>query len=229
MNLFKNFVFNKFALTILLIFIGNIINLDKPSIDAKTMMDSEKILKINNIQLKKSEIILELNESVAFYIHKIAPKSKLLSTVIVNNSIKYNMDITFVMAQAMLESHFGTKGQAKKTNSVFNVGTYDNGKILCVYKNPNESVEPYMKLIKNHYLKNKTIDELLKDRNFKNLQGKRFASRITYEQQMRHLIKRIKRESDIYELQQKLIQENKNLAQLNTTYYGDTSTIKRKI
>ena len=34
---------------------------------------------------------------------------------------KYGLSIKFVLAQGQLESHFGTKGLARKTNSIFNV------------------------------------------------------------------------------------------------------------
>ena len=63
-----------------------------------------------------------------------------------------------------VESHYATKGTAKKTNSVFNVGAYDGHsarkqiKNGFGYDNPNDSIEPYLILITSNYLVNgKTV------------------------------------------------------------------------
>ena len=124
-----------------------------------------------------------INE-VQNYITQIAPTSNLRGYALVEECEKYNIDICFVLAQGEIESHFGTKGIASKLNSVFNVGIYD-GKTTEEIDNkykfdyPNESIEPYLKLLINRYLINKTEEDLMKK--FVDKDGKRYASNPNYE------------------------------------------------
>ena len=122
------------------------------------------------------------------------------------------MDIVFVLAQAELESCFGIAGIAKKTNSVWNVGSFDGRPSEYIIKNnlgyshPNNSIEPYINLIKTKYLsKNKTEKDLM--RNFVSNSGHRYASSRTYEQKL----------SKIYHK----INKNTNISQ----YYNDYKTL----
>lgn len=124
-----------------------------------------------------------INE-VQNYITQIAPTSNLRGYALVEECEKYNIDICFALAQGEIESHFGTKGIASKLNSVFNVGIYD-GKTTEEIDNkykfdyPNESIEPYLKLLINRYLINKTEEDLMKK--FVDKDGKRYASNPNYE------------------------------------------------
>lgn len=124
-----------------------------------------------------------INE-VQNYITLIAPTSNLRGYALVEECEKYNIDICFALAQGEIESHFGTKGIASKLNSVFNVGVYD-GKTTEEIDNkykfdyPNESIEPYLKLLINRYLINKTEEDLMKK--FVDKDGKRYASNPNYE------------------------------------------------
>ena len=124
-----------------------------------------------------------INE-VQNYITQIAPTSNLRGYALVEECEKYNIDICFVLAQGEIESHFGTKGIASKLNSVFNVGIYD-GKTTEEIDNkykfdyPNESIEPYLKLLIDRYLVNKTEDDLM--RKFVDINNKRYASNPNYE------------------------------------------------
>lgn len=126
----------------------------------------------------------QLTNEVQNYIDSIAPTSNLRGYAIVEECEKYNVDICFVLAQGEIESHFGTKGIAAKINSVFNVGVYDglsiaeiNKKYKCEY--PNESIEPYLKLLNERYLINKTEDDLMQ--NFVDINDNRYASNPNYE------------------------------------------------
>lgn len=126
----------------------------------------------------------QLVNEVQNYITTIAPTSNLRGYAIVEECEKYNIDICFVLAQGEIESHFGTKGIAAKINSVFNVGIYDglsvqeiSEKYKCNY--PNESIEPYLKLLNERYLVNKTEQDLMKK--FVDKDGKRYASNPNYE------------------------------------------------
>lgn len=154
----------------------------------------------------KEKFTDNLVQEVENYIIKMAPESKLSPDYLVSKCLEYDMDITFVLAQALLESHFGTKGVAARTNSVWNVGTYDNGKILYTYSHPNESLEPYLKLVSDKYLINvtskgdtiyKDLHHLVKDRGYKNFEGNRFASARGYENAMRKLLVQIGSETSI--------------------------------
>jgi len=104
-----------------------------------------------------------------------------------------NFNLAFTMAIANLESCFGQTPRAKRTNSVFSVGSYDNGKNVCTYSNPDESIVPFINLIKNDYLQNntKTLDDLLSPKSFVNMNGHRYAKRENYESQVRSIMNRI--------------------------------------
>jgi len=139
---------------------------------------------INIINIER-KIIYEVEKYINSYC---GDNSKITAEVIVKICKKYNIDIAFVLAQAQLESHFGTKGVASRTNSVFNVGTYDNGLILYTYEHPDESIEPYAILIKDDYLVNgKTIKDLMRDNGYVNYRGKRYASYRFYEKKLRNV------------------------------------------
>lgn len=104
---------------------------------------------------------------------------------IVNACETEDFDIPFVMAAAKLESCFGLSKRAKRTNSVFAVGCYDNGKDYRFYKSQDECILPYIKLLKEQYLVDgKTILDMLKPGCFVNLCGYRYASNENYERQM---------------------------------------------
>lgn len=160
-------------------------------------------LYVESIKMKmKTELVSEVDN----YIKKLAPSSTLTPEYLVDKCLEYKVDIIFVLSQALLESHFGTKGKASETNSVWNVGTYDNGQILYRYKTANESVEPYLKLITEKYLIHigaegdtiyKDLHHLVEDRGYTNYEGKRFATARGYEDGMRKLMVKIDMETSI--------------------------------
>lgn len=145
----------------------------------------------------------QLVNEVQNYITTIAPSSNLRGYAIVEECEEYNIDICFVLAQGEIESHFGTKGIAAKINSVFNVGIYDGlsiqeigEKYKCDY--PNESIEPYLKLLNERYLVNKTEQDLMKK--FVDKDGKRYASNPNYEIMVSERYKFITENTKIVEL-----------------------------
>lgn len=139
------------------------------------------------------------------YIDSVAPTSSLTGYAIVTNCEKYDLDIKFVLAQGQIESKFGTCGMASKTNSVFNVGAYDNktyeeinGKYK--YKHPDYSIEPYMQLLYREYITaTKTELDLMAKYVTKN--GQRYASNQDYEKQLLALYQAIDNTTNITELQ----------------------------
>jgi hypothetical protein len=105
---------------------------------------------------------------------------------------KNDFNLAFTMAVANLESCFGCTPRSKKENSVFSVGAYDNGKNVCSYASQDESIVPFINLIKNDYLVGeKTIDDLLVPNQFVNHIGLRYAKGAKYEGQVKSIMNRI--------------------------------------
>lgn len=118
--------------------------------------------------------------------------TKLNPRALVLASEEYSFDLPLLMAAAHLESCFGATNRAKRTNSVFSVGSYDNGKNVVTYSDPNESIDGYITLINNDYLINgKTINDLLKPGGFVNKNGHRYASKKNYEKLLRSIRNKI--------------------------------------
>lgn len=145
--------------------------------------------------LQQERAKCNLIDAVQSYIDSIAPMSGLEAIVLVDKCIEYNIDICFVLAQGQKESHFGTQGLARKTNSVWNVFAYDgldHDKICSKgkYKTANTSIEPYLELLQNRYLKDKTEYDLLDK--FVDKDGNRYASASNYESDLRNIYERIK-------------------------------------
>jgi len=147
----------------------------------------------------------ELAAEIDSYIKEIAPTSELSGDSVLANCKKYELEAAFVLAQGHIESHFGTRGVAARTNSVFNVGTFDNGVILYRYPDPNLSIKPYASLLVRKYLVNgKEERDLLKPRMFVNYKGKRYASLRVYEYRVRKVYEEIKATTKIDSLQKEI-------------------------
>lgn len=142
-----------------------------------------------------------LENHIHDYIDSVAPKSKLKARAIISSCEKYNVDICFVMAQGQLESHFGTTGLAKRTNSVWNV--IGNG-----YSDPNSSIEPYLELLTNKYLVNKSEHDLM--RRYVSIHGKRYAQASNYESKLKAIYTYIKYHTKIDNLYWKYLKSKKN-------------------
>jgi hypothetical protein len=134
----------------------------------------------------REELAIEIDN----YIDSVAPNSDISSLNLIDLCTKYNVDIRLPLVQGHIESHFGTKGTASKTNSIFNVGAFDGHDAKTQirngygYKHPDFSVEPYLKLLTTRYLVNgKTEEDLLEK--FVDRSGARYASSTNYEQLLR--------------------------------------------
>ena len=130
------------------------------------------------------------------YITGVAPSAEINPYILIDLCTEYNVDVAFVLAQGQIESHFATKGTARRTNSIFNVGAYDghSANRQCRngfgFEDPNDSIEPYLMLLTSDYLVNgKTINDLMK--NYVNKLGMRYASNLKYESQLRSVYNRI--------------------------------------
>lgn len=132
------------------------------------------------------------------YITSVAPKAEIDPYILIDLCNQYNIDVAFVLAQGQIESHYATKGTAKRTNSIFNVGAYDGHSAERQRRNgfgfedPNDSIEPYLILLTNDYLVNgKTIDDLMV--NYVNYLDMRYASNRKYESQIKSVYNKIYR------------------------------------
>ena len=139
-------------------------------------------------RLTSSYYLYKVNKKVKHLIDSIAPTSKLNSLPLIETVSKYNIDLAFVLAQGIIESHFGTQGLARRSNSVWNVYARDGysdeqiKKINGFYNHPDNSIVPYLELLTNKYLVDKPITALLE--NFVNVDGNRYASDDNYENKL---------------------------------------------
>lgn len=138
-----------------------------------------------NIELKLQQSKGLLVDEIDNYIKKVAPTSNINSRVLFELCDDYNIDVKFVLAQGHIESHFGTKGLALKTNSVFNVFAYDGKSYsqICKkgkYSHPDHSIKPYLELLVNDYMVDGKNEYDLLDE-FVNKNGDRYASATDYE------------------------------------------------
>lgn len=159
--------------------------------------------------LRYDSLKLQLSNEVDKYIAQVSGNTSALNgLVVVDRCIENDIDICFVLAQGEQESHFGTQGLARKTNSVFNVYAFDGHDYNAINKNgkynhPNDCVEPYIALLKRDYLVDgKTEYDML--HKFVNKNGARYASATTYEQSLTDKITKIKNNTEIDMLYQSL-------------------------
>jgi len=139
----------------------------------------------DNIELTYEGARAELVKTIDLVIREVAPTTCMNGLAILRGCEKYDVDLFFVLAQGQLESHYGTKGLAQKTNSVFNVFAYDGHNYDQItqkgkYEHPDLSIEPYLELISKCYLVNgKTEKDLMVE--YVNESGKRYATSELYE------------------------------------------------
>jgi uncharacterized FlgJ-related protein len=152
-------------------------------------VDANQQLLQQHYEVVTSELIFAVSDYIMMYNND----SELSAKLIVSLSDLYDINLKFILAQAHLESHFGTQGLAKHTNSIFNVGAYDDGQILHRYNHPNESIEPYLQLLRNNYLIDKSEEDLLEQ--FTDRNGSRYASSQQYEKDLSRIIRNIERKT----------------------------------
>lgn len=181
--------------------------------ELKTQINSlnTQLNELRKVQNKKLQIKDSLITEINNYINHIAPDNNLSGELLLNACLEYNIDIIFVLAQGQLESGFGTKGVATKTNSVWNVMSYDGRSSNYIiskghgYNDPNESITPYLKLLKNRYLTNgKTEKDLMN--NFMSDSGHRYASSTQYEYHLKSIYNKILNQTNINELMVEYLQ-----------------------
>ena len=124
---------------------------------------------------------------------------------VIDVSAKYGVPVEFILAQGRLESNFGTKGRAARTNNIYNVGNYTSGDTMrkdsAEQKEVSremsdwvEGLEVYARELQKNYMpKDGNWNKLLDDE-FVNKDGKRYAADSNYEKTLKSLV------SGIYKL-----------------------------
>lgn len=202
---YKSFLIKTIIVCGCLLLVGVVYTIFDRYLEERRLMNYPFEVMQHEAELAYNENKSLLVKEVKCYIDSVAPTSSLNGYAVVDYCEKYDLDVKFVLAQGQLESHFGTTGMAIKTNSVFNVGAYDkltieqvNGKYK--YKHPDHSIEPYMRLLYQSYIKgNKTELDLMA--NYVNKEGKRYSSNSNYEKDMLNLYTKIDKQTDISNLQ----------------------------
>lgn len=160
---------------------------------------------MKELHVKYQGVKSDLVDATQNYIDSIAPNSNLRALILVEKCEEYKIPITFVLAQGELESKFGTTGLAYRTNSIWNVGAYDNYDIKNIkikYENPNDSIEPYLSLLDSNYLNGKTVEDLFDS--FTDINGNRYATDKYYESKLKTIHNYILTNHNIDSLQARL-------------------------
>lgn len=109
----------------------------------------------------------------------------------VYQSTKKYVPPELALAQLALEGGLSKNPNAKpiRTNNPFNVGHYDNGRVVP-FRTKQEGINRYYELIANNYLNGgKTAAHLAQ--NFTNTQGNRYASAPDYESKLNQIMKEV--------------------------------------
>lgn len=199
-----NSIINSICLLVIAIFAILAFTWSMPKHEEQTGYDTATEY-IRELQTSYQGVKSDLVDLTQHYIDSVAPNSGLRALILVENCEKYGIPITFTLAQGEIESHFGTKGLAYRTNSVWNVGAYDGHNISDIshkYPNPNDSIEPYLSLLLSNYLPSKTVEDLLDS--FVDINGNRYASDKYYETKLSTKHQYIIDNYQIDELQERL-------------------------
>lgn len=150
----------------------------------------DSLMKMNKKDSLRNKLIDDVNIHISrnYRIH-----DSNLPMYLVDYSLKYNIDLCFMMAQTTIETGFGTAGAGRPSSrhSLFGV---------CKrYSNYNNAIEDYCKLLRRSYLgDSKTEHDLMK--NYVTLGGARYAGGRGYERDLSEEYKRIRNRTQIYEL-----------------------------
>lgn len=142
---------------------------------------------------KVEDVKSEINRVLKFH-NKTLEDIKFTPEHLVWLCYRHNFDLPLAIAQLQCESMYGTTPRAKKTNSIFSVGLYDNGKNHKTYDSQDSSIEPYIQIMKKDYLNDgtKSVDDILKPGKFVTEKyGKnkkmRYASDPNYERKLKSI------------------------------------------
>lgn len=156
-------------------------------------VDSTQVDSMNK-KIAQDSIRQELYKEVESYIRKYTTRfDKDITKHLVDECIINGIDICFCLAQAQIETNFGTAGIGNSRKSMYGV--------YRTYKSRNASTTDWINLIKKNYLgQKKTIHHLMK--NYVTLIGSyRYSSNKNYERDLKKTYTSIKNSTKIYKLQ----------------------------
>ena len=149
----------------------NLPNTDKEALLNAVMVDNQPSA-VDTVFMQKVEACKAYMEYALNNQGYTLESTELKPETLVRASMENSFDLPFLMAVAHQESCFGATPRAQRTNSVFSVGSYDNGKNVVTYSDPNESVYGYIDLLNSSYIVNgKSLFDLLKPGGFVNRIG----------------------------------------------------------
>lgn len=144
----------------------------------------------DSLEYKKLELVHHVNNHV---------NNLDMSHSIVDNALKHNIDICFMLAQSKIETNYGKSGIGKRKNSIFGI-------VSKSYNDFTESIKDYCEMLTRNYLVNgKTEQHLLSD--FVNKNGDRYAESREYEVHLYSEYHKIRSNSKIHKLQNDIILE----------------------
>lgn len=110
-----------------------------------------------------------------------------------------DIDLPLLLAAGWIETKMGTEGVcvSRGTNSMYSVGAWDDGTTRKFYDSKVDSMRHYAQIIKNDYLRGRDVETLLKDGNFVNKNGHRYASNPSYERDLRNTRNKILKNYEI--------------------------------
>lgn len=125
--------------------------------------------------------------------HKSAMSGKMMADAwyLIKQEYGVEVPLKLALAQAQMESMFGTSSLSCKTKNPYNI-VGKNGYVK--YNSVKDGVTAYYRIMATKYLKCKTVDNLLKD--FTNCKGHRYAEHEGYEKLISTQINYYKRRFD---------------------------------
>ena len=153
-------------------------------------------IKVSNNDLKDS-LKLEMIKEVTKHIKSKTSKShQFIPAYLVHAGLSNDIDICFIMAQAQIETCYGTMGAGRESSrrSMFGISNKN-------YKNYEDAINHYCEVLKIHYMvKGKTEHHLMVK--YVTAKGGRYAVNPRYEKELKLAYNSIKRSTKIYSLQQ---------------------------
>lgn len=159
----------------------------------------DSLQKINALNFKRDSIKQILIDEVDHYMRKITPRfNNQIPIELVNHSLKYGIDLSFMIAQTQIETTFGTAGAGRESSrrSLFGIA-------VRRYSSYQEAINDYCKLLKKSYLvRGRTERHLIK--NYVTGSGYRYAGARNYEVELTKTYKTIIKSTKIDNIQKEL-------------------------
>ena len=151
-------------------------NFNRFNIFNKDSIKNDSINKIKVLKLRQDSVKEILIDEVDRYMRRITPRfNRQLPRELVNHSLKYNIDLSFMIAQTQIETTFGTAGAGRECSrrSLFGVAARS-------YSSYQEAINDWCKLLRKSYLvRGRTEQHLMK--NYITGSGYRYAGARNYE------------------------------------------------